>query len=302
MHKPKWFREDKVIISNAKTCGINKDGADQFLIDATTGDRMLDKIDDELYQDCKFVATGAKQESRSVKEVDLQSIVDSKIFVPSYHNHQSVDDLVALGENLPGFTFKSLGELEKQSLIYLRPGHGSPSSDQRVGDVPYIKVSDLRAGRVNINPTNLIPLPLAQKFWRGKDSGLQAYDLMCPERASKNIGEFCILLPGQENVVLTKEIIVIRTLRPTLFDQFYLLWALTLNAVREQWDRVILMQTNREDVGVRFKEIVIPVPPDLESAIIVSKAFRNYFESTYALRKALEDDIKSSKFSHNFFV
>jgi hypothetical protein len=27
--------------------------------------------------------------------------------------------------------------------------------------------------------------------------GLKAFDLICPERASKNIGDFCVLLPGQ---------------------------------------------------------------------------------------------------------
>lgn len=301
-HKPKWFKKGKVIISNANTCGINKDGADQFLIDVATGNRLLDRIDDELYEDCRFVATGIKHESRSVKEIDIEEVTNSRILVPNYHNHQSVDDLIALGDKLPGFTFKSLGQLEEESLIFLRQGHGSPSSDQRVGDVPYIKVSDLRAGRVNINPTNMIPLPLAEKYWRGSGSGLEKYDLLSPERASKNIGEFCVLLPGQEDVVLTKEIIVVRSLSPALFDQFYLLWALTLDAVREQWNRIILMQTNREDVGSRYKEIVIPVPPNLESANKISASFREYFESTYALRKALSDDIKGSIFSHHFFV
>ncbi|UKA07766.1 hypothetical protein IHC92_17220 [Photobacterium damselae subsp. damselae] len=60
-------------------------------------------------------------------------------------------------------------------------GHGSPSSDQRLGTIPYIKVSDLRAGHVNINPTNMIPVDLAKKFWGGDDSGLKPYDLISPE-------------------------------------------------------------------------------------------------------------------------
>lgn len=36
-------------------------------------------------------------------------------------------------------------------------GTGRPSKDQRTGSVPYIKVSDLRAGLVNINATNMVP-------------------------------------------------------------------------------------------------------------------------------------------------
>ena len=114
--------------------------------------------------------------------------------------------------------------LKNKKLIKIFGGHGSPSQDQRVGDVAYIKVSDLRAGHVNINPTNMIPLSLAKKYWRGKSSGLQAFDLISPERASKNIGEYCVLMPGQERIVLAKEVICIRALQNTPFDQFYLMW------------------------------------------------------------------------------
>ncbi len=105
----------------------------------------------------------------------------------------------------------------------------------------------------------MIPKALAEKFWGAKSSGLKAYDLVSPERASKNIGEFCILMPGQENAVLTEEIIIART-NTQLFDQFYLLWALTLKEVVAQWERIVFMQTNREDVGKRMYEIQIPIP------------------------------------------
>ena len=36
---------------------------------------------------------------------------------------------------------------------------------------------------------------------------------------------------------------------------------MTLNVVRQQWNRVVFMQTNREDVGQRYLEIEVPVPP-----------------------------------------
>lgn len=51
-------------------------------------------------------------------------------------------------------------------------------------------------------------------------SGLQAFDLVCPERTSKNIGDFCLLIPGQEQVLMTKEIIVLRPGPNAHFDSF----------------------------------------------------------------------------------
>lgn len=108
------------------------------------------------------------------------------------------------GPHFEGFTSASIGELVAQDLISIRGGHGSPSQDQRIGDVPYIKVSDLRAGLVNINPTNRIPSSVARQFWKADSSNLRPFDLLCPERTSKNIGDFCVLMPGQERVVLAK--------------------------------------------------------------------------------------------------
>ena len=178
-----------------------------------------------------------------------------------------------------------------------------PSSDQRVGDIPYIKVSDIRAGQININPTNKIPLELAKKFWKGDESGLKAYDLISPERASKNIGEFSVLMPNQERIVLTKEVIVLRSLVQEMeFDQFYLMWAMSLELVRKQWNRVILMQTNREDVGERYKEILIPIAKKKEIANSVSWYFRKYYLEQAELRRAFQSNLDIDEFKHSFYL
>lgn len=58
------------------------------------------------------------------------------------------------------------------------------------------KVSDLRAGLVNPNSTNVVSRELARRFWKGESSGLRPYDIITPSRASKNIGEPVMLLPG----------------------------------------------------------------------------------------------------------
>jgi type I restriction enzyme M protein len=200
-----------------------------------------------------------------------------------------------------GFTSATLGELLLEDRIQIRGGHGSPSQEQRIGEVPYIKVSDLRAGLVNINPTNRVTRAVAEKLWKGPASGLHAFDLVCPERTSKNIGDFCLLMPGQEQVVMTKEIIVLRPGPKANFDAFYLLWAMTLKIVRDQWRRVVFMQTNREDVGKRYLEIEVPVPPSRERADEISASFRNYYETLAGARQALQSYLATNK-GHHFFV
>jgi hypothetical protein len=301
--RPSWFQDGQVIISNAPTCGVNKNGDTQFVVDHTTGIRSTNRIDNKLADDIEFLLHRRPSEDNYLSEVPLRDIQIRRIAVPQYYNYEydaSFDGFISeLGENFKACTIAEC--IDKGWLKRIR-GHGSPSSDQRVGLVPYIKVSDLRAGAVNINPSNRVPLQLAQRYWNAPVSNLKAYDLISPERASKNIGEFCILMPGQEQIVLTKEVIVLRAEEDNekhkQFDQFYLMWALTLQPVREQWRRITLMQTNREDVGERYKEIRIPVPANFEIGCGVSEHFRCYYMGLEELRRNFAEAISDSGYAH----
>ena len=301
MHTPSWFSKDKVLVINAHTCGINKDGKEQYLVNPETGIRSSSEIDDSLAECCDDVINGNFERSEVFYRF-IEDVVAQDIFVPKYYDQQSLSGIQDLVSKHSDLELISLGDLVERKDLTIFNGHGSPSSDQRLGVVPYIKVSDLRAGHVNINPTNMIPLELAKEFWGGDSSGMKPYDLISPERASKNIGEFCVLMPGQEKAVFTKEVIVIRTLNENLFDQFYLLWALSLKEVRAQWERIVFMQTNREDVGKRLFEILIPVPVSKIVADKYAEPFKNYYRSLEESRKIFINALESSEFNHHIHL
>lgn len=298
------------MVSTAPTCGLTKGGRSLPIVDPATGDRVqsqdpdtgeyVDSVDDQLLSDVLALSEGRTTDTLTYvprKDVSLRCAV------PVYFDGRYGQRFRAEMKQpaYAGFLGVSLGELADRGLVTISGGHGSPSQDQRIGDVPYIKVSDLRAGQVNINPTNRIPLSVARRFWGGDESRLMPFDLLCPERTSKNIGDFCVLMPGQERVVLTKEIIVIRPGPEAYFDSFYLLWALTLKVVREQWRRVVFMQTNREDVGKRYLEIEIPLPPNEKRAAEVSESFRKYFTTIAVARTQLVEYLDTDR-QHHFFV
>ena len=319
VHKPKWFSDDYVMFSTAPTCGLTKGGRLLKKVDPLTGQRlqtqdtetgaMVDAINDRLLEDMqalsklKSVPTGTESLTDTLNFVPADQ-VNLSCAVPAYYDHRFHDHFQSMLSSDPefaGFSSATLGGLQGNGQLLIRGGHGSPSQEQRIGDVPYIKVSDLRAGHVNINPTNRVPRAIAEQFWRGPSSGLQAFDLLCPERTSKNIGDFCVLMPGQEQVLTTKEVIVLRPGPDAAFDNFYVLWAMTLKIVRDQWRRVIFMQTNREDVGKRYLEIAIPLPPNRERADAVSKPFRDYYEKLAEARIAMRSYLASNT-KHHFFV
>lgn len=300
VHKPSWFRDKSVFVSFAPTVGINKDGDDLFVIDAASAARTED-IDNKVAEDVHALVENQKTTPTS-RWVELNDFTDRLIAVPIYYDDRpdrAFDDLMG---SLDGsdFTSATLGELIDDGRLIAKQGHGSPSADMRTGTVPYIKVSDIRAGQVNINPTNRVTEVVAEKFWKGKTSGLTAFDLISPIRTSKNIGDFAVLMPGQERVVLTKEMLVLHAAAGTGFDNFYLLWAMSLKAVRRQWDRIVFMQTNREDVGARYREIRIPVPTSSEIAMHQSKPFRDYYLGIEKLRQEFLDYLGSDNRHHIF--
>ena len=282
-----------VTFLNPKTCGIYKSGGVRYKTDPATGKRTQE-IDNELIDAVNAYVEGKPCDSRF--DVEESDVFVNAVIVPTYYDERYNRPIQDVLKQL-GSTGITLGELLEAKTISVRGGHGSPGNDQRAGHIPYIKVSDIRAMRMNINPTNLVSTKVAQRYWRGKASGLRAWDVLTPNRASSNIGEFAIIVPGEEQVVLTKEMFVFRVIDNSVWDPFYLFWALCLSAVREQWRRVALMQTNREDCGSRYREIILPVPRSQAWARSQSDAFRQYFQSIAKAREEFSAKLASSGLS-----
>jgi type I restriction enzyme M protein len=76
---------------------------------------------------------------------------------------------------------------------------------------------------------------------------------------------------------------------------------MTLKIVRDQWNRVVFMQTNREDVGKRYLEIEVPFPPSRERADEISEPFRSYFTTLATEREKLRNYLDTSS-AHHFFI
>lgn len=289
--RPAWFTDGYVWVSDAPTIGLNKDGLDLYVVD-DNGKRTAE-IDDKAIIDVRTMLDGKSTDTSGY--VRSEPLATSYVGVPTFSGNKSesvLEDKVK--KRLTGFELKSLGKLIDDGVIYVRGGHGSPSADVRTGDIPYIKVVDLRAGRVNPNSTNMVSRAVAEKFWRGKTSGVHAWTIATPSRASKNIGEPCMVMPGQEQMVFTKEVLLFTVSDDAVIDPFYLFWALRLKDVQSQWQRVIFMQTNREDLGDRYRLIEIPYTTDAKKALEVSKAYRDYFEGLNKLNEqfaAMNNDL-----------
>lgn len=300
VHRPNWYRDGYIFVSFAPTVGINKDGDELFKIDEQTGQRTTEP-DDKVKADVQTLINGGQltETSRWVPADNLGARLQA---VPNHFDDRYIHEMNELLDSpkYSEFEPKTVGEMIADKELIVSNGHGSPSADLRNGTIPYIKVSDLRAGQVNINPTNRVSRAVASKYWKSTESDMRPFDLLTPGRASKNIGDFSILMPGQQDVVLTKEILVFRATQQAKFDQFFILWALSLKAVRNQWNSKIFMQTNREDVGQRYHEIILPYPKSRTAGMEISESFREYYKGIENLRVRFLREIDSANEYHVF--
>ena len=287
-------KSGKVVLLNPRTCGIYKDGGIRYKTDSKTGKRT-NEVDNELLEHVNRHLKGEKPPGFA--RLNVARVLSHRVIVPTYYDprfNEEINKLLKINK----LKSIAIGNLIDEGVLSIRNGHGSPSNDQRTGDIPYVKVSDIRGLRINVNPTNLVTKEIAKRYWKGSESKIMPWDLITPSRASNNIGEFAIVLPGEERIVLTKEVFVFRTNDEEIYDPFYLLWALSLRAVREQWRRIALMQTNREDCGKRYREVVLPKPPNEMWAREKSEAFRRYFEGIAERKSHFEHKVKNDEFQY----
>lgn len=190
-------------------------------------------------------------------------------------------DLVSLGE------WADVGTLEAFN------GHGSPPGhSRRTGPVPYVKVTDLKNWRIQENPTNFISEHMAEKL-RKRGRSLQFGDLVTPARASSNIGQFCLVLPWQTNVVLTREMLVLRVAaNDDGIDAFLLLALFSLKVVQDQYTNLALMQVNRDHLGDHWRDVLVPLPTSPEARAEIARPVREYFNGVIQARESYNKLLK----------
>ena len=290
---------NQVMMSYPRSIGQDKKG--NLLRKVNDSGLRTGALDNEMAEAVPLIVGAAYDESRPTpkkskrEESRLRFVVAQKdaaarrVLVPRYYWRQDADTALAAWTAEHPSQVVTLGELHDAGVIRASGGHGSPPGNARAtGDVPYVKVTDLKNWRINENPTNFINQELADAL-RAKGPSLEYGDLVSPARASANIGQFCVVMPWQTHVVLTKEVLVLRAMENDQgIDSFLLLALMSLRVVQDQYAHLALMNTNREDLDDRWREVRIPLPATQEGRRAIGEPVRAYFEDIVKARRSYE--------------
>lgn len=277
----------RVIGSVCETYGEDKHGRPRFtFVDgAQTEDR-----DDEMAEASRLLlSSGRPAASKLMFRFDQADAIKKGVLVASFWWRKPyLDALNAFAEEYD-CDLVSVGDLMDAGELKVGWGHGSPSSHfHGKGEVPYVKVVDIKNWRINENPKYAIPADVAAKYRRNRP--LQPFDLVTPTRASKNIGLFSAVMPWQTHVILTREIAVWRVAeKAKRIDRWLLLALVSLRVVHEQFKFLVLMQMNREDLSDRYKELLLPIPRKQSVRDKWSKPIADYFDAMNLAREKYTD-------------
>lgn len=286
----------KIVMSYTRSIGQDKRGRPLLKLDE--GGERTGELDNEMadavkqivgsiYKGFAHAVVTRSEESRLCFHVAQEKVRKRGILVPRFWWRRDTEAALRRWSRKHPSIITTLGDLESTGIIRAFEGHGSPPGNARAtGDVPYVKVTDLKNWRINENPTNFINKSLADKL-RKRGPALRYGDLVSPSRASSNIGQFSLVLPWQTGVVLTREVLILRVCdNPGGVTPFLLLALMSLKVVQEQYQNLILMQTNREHLGDCWKEVQIPLPKYSEDRKRIEKPVRDYFDALVKARES----------------
>jgi type I restriction enzyme M protein len=273
----------RVLGSVCTTFGEDKHGRPRYKFgpEGMTKDR-----DDEMQESTSLIRSGTVPENRLLFSFSQKEALDRGVLVASYWWRKPQTAALEQFAEERDCDLVSVGDLIDAGELQVMDGHGSPNSHLTGrGPVPYVKVVDIKNWRIIENPSYGIPADTADHLRKGRY--LRSWDIVSPTRASRNIGLFGVVMPWQTNVVLTREIAIWRVLPSArLLTPSLLLALMSLRVVHDQFDYLVLMQMNREDLGKRFREVVLPVPRTAEARSSWAEPVREFLEAQAAARES----------------
>lgn len=197
-------------------------------------------------------------------KVKAEEVKHKHMLVPRFYWKTKLD-LIQKDANKKNIQLISIQTLIDEGIIESFSGHGSPKSESKgEGDIPYIRVKDIVNWQPYVDFTSLIPREEYEKHF-SISKKLKEKDILYVSRGSYRIGSVAMVSPYDGEMLLTREIIVIRMKK---YDNRYgitpeyLLYALSHRYTFEQTKNKVVYEPCIPNIADRYKEILIPIPND----------------------------------------
>lgn len=256
-----------IFMAIAEKVGHDKNGKVIFKMDKS-GRYILDErgnkiIDDDLplivEKYLEYKNTGNIKHPDRFGFIVHLSQIRNNIFIPSYYDPEIKEELAKL-EQSGRYKLISIEELEKQKIISIKRGHEVGSKFYGLGNIPFVRTSDIVNWEIKVDPIKCIPEEVYEKYKNRQD--IKEGDILLVTDGTFLIGRTAIITPLDKKIVIQSHIRRIRCLKPEILHPYLLLYILNTPIVQRQIKKKTFVQATISTVGNRLKEIILPIPTD----------------------------------------
>jgi len=253
---------------------------------------ITQKVDKEqLWDDIQIIIEEHKKgKNKYIFSVKSNEVKKRKIFVPRYYwetRDKEVEE-VAKKKKLKLIPIKQLID---EKVITFFDGHGSPPAEYKGrGEVSYIRVKDIVNWEVYKDPTSSIPENIYKKI-KGENKNLKTGDILYVRRGSYRIGSVAMISKHDTDVLLTREILVLRVQEDNKYEltPHYLLYMLSHRLVSMQAFNKVLIETTLPNIADRWKELKLPFFIDDEMAKNVKSQIKEVINAKWSAVNKLKE-------------
>lgn len=258
-------QQSDIVMAVAEQMGHDHNGNPLFRFDPS-GQTPIEEIWDDLAVIRQELPDPYADSNRCTFVVKSADVKDG-VYVPRYYWRKMLADA-------PGGTAPiSVQRLLDEGVVHEFHGHGSPPAKYKgMGEIPYIRVADIVNWEMYRNPTTGLPRHVYETVKGKTGLTLEPRDVIFVRRGSYRIGTVAMASPHDKEVLLTRELVVLRVAEPENaygVDAYYLLYLLSHQYTQQQIKQKVFIDTTLPDIAGRWKELLLPVASDPASRLSI---------------------------------
>ncbi len=275
----------------AEKCGHDKNGKVIYKMNED-GNYILDKDGKPIIDDDFPIITERYREFRNNKSV-LKNYshlgfsfsfknMKNYIVIPEYYNPDIEKELKQL-ESSGDYELISIQSLIDKKIISIKRGNEIGSRFYGLGNVPFVRTTDIVNWEIKIDPVKCVPEEVYNKYKRRQD--VRPGDILFVNDGTFLIGRSAMVTELDTKIVIQSHIRKIRVLEPTKIDPYLLFYLLNTNIVKKQVDAKTFIQATISTLGNRLSEIILPIPKDEKVKSNLANKTKEIILSKMELRK-----------------
>jgi type I restriction enzyme M protein len=227
------------------------------------------------------------QKEQSCFRIKLSDIKNN-IFIPNYY--MGVEKKLKKLENNERFELISIQELADKNILYtnrlgyLPRGNEIGSQVYGLGDVPFIRTSEISNWEINLDANKKTSEEVYEKY--KEKQNIEVGDILLVKDGGSNlIGKTAFITHLDTKIIIQSHIYQLKTLKNNVaIDPYLILYLLNLDIVQRQIEAITFIQGTIATIGSRVMELKLPFPTDIEKRRDISKYIRNIIDKKTEIR------------------